>query len=261
MLPKFAANLSLLYTEVPFLERFSKASTRGFTAVEFHFPYDNDINEIKSRLDNLGLQLVLFNLHPGDVDNNEWGTLSNPGRQDYFRWSLTTALDIANQLHCNQINVMFGNKVPGLMEEDQLQCALDNLAWAAKEARENRVTLLIEALNPYDFPIVFLQSPTAALEVVKSINHPNVKLLYDVYHAQMTEGNLINSIRDFYPFINHIQIADVPGRHEPGTGEIDYPSIFATLKVLGYQGFVGLEYRPSSSTDASLGWFTKYQSR
>jgi hydroxypyruvate isomerase len=257
---KFSANLSLLFTEVPFLERFSKAAENGFGAVEFHFPYDTDINEIRSRLNDLGLELVLFNLHPGDLEKSEWGTLGNPDRKDYFHWSLTTALEIANRLRCNQINVMFGNRIPGVAPENQIQCALDNLAWSVKRAESNGITLLIEALNPYDFPSVFLQSPTAASNIVQTFNHPNVKLLYDIYHAQMTEGNLINSIKHFYPFINHIQIADVPGRHEPGTGEINYSSIFIALNALGYQGFVGLEYRPSGNTDASLGWFAKYRS-
>lgn len=256
---KFSANLSLLYTEISFLERFSKAASDGFKAVEFHFPYNFDTNEIQYRLDDLGLQLVLFNLHPGDNDKNEWGTLSSPNRQDYFKWSLTTALEIADKLHCSQLNVMFGNKLPGIDEGKQIQCALDNLTWSAKEAKERNVTLLIEPLNPDDFPNVFLRNPTTAFQVVKKINHPNVKLLYDIYHAQMTEGNLINRIRDFYPFINHIQVADVPGRHEPGTGEINYPSIFNTLVDLGYQGYIGLEYDPLSITAKSLGWLTEFQ--
>jgi hydroxypyruvate isomerase len=252
---KFAANLSLLYTEVPFLERFDKAAESGFKAVEFHFPYDFKVEDIRYKLTDNGLKLVLFNLHAGDKHANEWGTLSNPTRKDYFRWSLDVALEIAKELDCSQINTMFGNKVTRFTPQEQLKCAMENLSNAIPKVEESGVTLLVEALNPLDFPDFFLHRPSASFEIVKDIDHPNVKSLYDIYHAQMIEGNIINSINDNFSNVNHIQIADVPGRHEPGTGEINYPRIFSFLEELGYQGYIGLEYRPSSDTNSSLKWF------
>jgi hydroxypyruvate isomerase len=252
---KFAANLSLLFTDAPFLERFDKAAASGFKAVEFHFPYDFDVGDIRSRLTDNGLKLVLFNLHAGDLDANEWGTLSNPSRSDYFRWSLESALEIAEELDCNQINTMFGNKVPGLTSEEQISCAIKNLTYAAPIAEQSGVTLLVEALNPINFPDFVLHRPSTSIEIVKTVDRSNVKVLYDIYHAQMIEGNLITSIEDNFHFINHIQIADVPGRHEPGTGEINYPGIFSSLNEVGYQGYIGLEYHPSGNTDSSLHWF------
>lgn len=251
---EYAANLSLLYTEAPFLERFDMAAASGFRAVEFHFPYDFNVDDIRSRLTDNGLKLVLFNLHAGDEDAKEWGTLSNPTRKDYFRWSLGIGLDIAKELDCSQINTMFGNRVTGLTPQEQIKCAIENLSYAAPRAEESGVTLLVEALNPIDFPDFFLHRPSASFEIVKNVDHPNVKSLYDIYHAQMIEGNIISSIKDNFPNINHIQIADVPGRHEPGTGEINYPRIFSLLQEIGYQGFIGLEYHPSSDTNSSLKW-------
>ncbi len=251
---RFAANLTMLFNEVPFLDRFAKAAAVGFTAVEFLFPYDDGIDAVKYRLDDVGLRVVLFNLHAGDKAAGEWGTLSNPARRDYFRWSFTTALEAATHLDCERLNVMFGQKVAGLEPAAQIECAIENLAWAAPQATEAGITLLIEPLNPIDFPNYFIQSTAAALEIVAIANHPNVKLQYDVYHAQMCEGNLINTIKINFPHIGHIQIADVPGRHQPGTGEINYPAIFATLEELNYQEYIGLEYRPLNGTEASLAW-------
>ena len=250
---RFAANLSMLFTKVPFLERFAMAAAASFATVEFLFPYEVDIDQIKARLDDFDLTVALFDVPPGDTAAGEFGTLGCPTRQDYFRWSLTTALEAASRLCCGRINVLFGNRDPDLEAAAQIACAIENLTWAAPQAAEARVVLLVESLNPTDFPGYFLHTPAAALEIAMATNH-QVKLQYDVYHAQMTEGNLINTITRCFPYIGHIQIADVPGRHEPGTGEINYPAIFARLEELNYQGYVGLEYLPSQETKASLDW-------
>lgn len=257
----FAANLSMLYPEVSFLDRFAQAEKAGFTSVEFLFPYEAGVQAVKSRLDDCGLKVVLFNFDAGDIEKGEWGTLSNPERIDYFKWSSTAAIEAARTLQCTRLHAMFGQQVEGHTLEEQIDCACQNLDWAASLAAETGITLLIEALNPTDFPRYALSRTAMALEVVRSVNRPNVKLQYDIYHAQMTEGNLIQTITSNISDIGHIQIADVPGRHQPGTGEINYPAIFGTLERLGYDGFIGLEYRPLGDTDSSLSWLADYSSK
>jgi hydroxypyruvate isomerase len=254
---RYSANLTMLYTEVAFLDRFAKAAAAGFAAVEFLSPYEVGVDEVKARVDDLGLTVALFNLHAGDADAGEFGTLGNPARRDFFRWSFSEALAAADRLGCARLHTAFGKRAVGYDAAAQVDCALENLAWAAPQAAEAGVTLLIEALNPIDWPDYFLNTTAEALEVVTRADRPNVKLQYDVYHAQMTEGNLINTITDDFLYIGHIQIADVPGRHEPGTGEINYPNVFHALERLGYRGYIGLEYRPSDDTDASLGWLPR----
>jgi hydroxypyruvate isomerase len=247
----------MLYTEVPFLERFARAASAGFGAVECLFPYEAGVEAVKARVDDLGLAVVMFNLHAGDREAGEWGTLSNPARRHYFRWSFATAMEAATRLNCRRIHALFGDRLLGLEPEAQVACAVENLLWAAPQAAQAGVTLLVEWLNPTDFPDFFLHSTAAAMEIVTQVGHPAVTLQYDVYHAQMTEGNLINTVTSCFSHIGHIQIADVPGRHEPGTGEINYPAVLAALEGLGYRGYIGLEYRPSGETDSSLAWLPR----
>jgi hydroxypyruvate isomerase len=254
---RFAANLSMLYIDVPFLDRFQRAAQAGFTTVEFLFPYDIGVEAVKSRLDDLGLKVALFNFHAGDTKEGEWGTLSNPERREYFKWSSTTAIEAAQVLNCPRLHAMFGQRVPGYDLAAQIDCACENLVWAAPQAADAGVELLLEALNPIDFPRYALNCTTMALEIIGRINLSNVRLQYDIYHAQMTEGNLINTITSNFSYISHIQIADVPGRHQPGTGEINFPAIFATLDRLGYTGYIGLEYTPLGDTDASFSWLSR----
>jgi hydroxypyruvate isomerase len=212
------------------------------------------VEAVKPRLDDLGLKVALFNFHAGDAKEGEWGTLSNPGRREYFKWSSTTAIEAAQALHCPRLNAMFGQRVPGYDLAAQIDCACENLVWAAPQAADAGIELLLEALNPIDFPRYALNRTTTALEIIRRIDLPNVRLQYDVYHAQMTEGNLINTITSNFSYISHIQIADVPGRHQPGTGEINFPAIFAALDRLGYSGYIGLEYVPLGDPDGSLSW-------
>jgi hydroxypyruvate isomerase len=254
---RFAPNLTMLYTEAPFLERFARAAAAGFTAVEFLFPYDYGAAAIRKRIQGLGLQVVLFNINPGDGDAGERGALGNPARKAYFRQSMQEALDYAAQLGCPRIHTMIGHRIADLSMDAQRECALENLAWAAPLAAQAGVTLLIEPLNAVDMPAYLIHSTAEAMQIVRGANHPAVKLQYDVYHAQMTEGNLINTMTALLPYIGHIQISDVPGRHQPGTGEINYPAIFSALERLEYQGFIGLEYRPDGETDETLRWLPR----
>ena len=254
---RYCVNLSMLYTEHPFLDRFSKAAQAGFTAVEYMFPYEFDRADLKSRLQDSGLTQALFNLHPGDTSVGEWGTLSNPAKRGYFRWTLTEALEYAEVLGCSRLNAMIGKRIEGVDRDAQVDCATENLGWAVPLAQQAGVTLLLEPLNAIDFPGCVLSRTAEALELVHRVNHPNVKLQYDLYHSQMTEGNLIRTMTSSLPEIGHIQLADVPGRHEPGTGEINYPVVLHALSQLPYAGYVGLEYRPSRDSDASLAWLPR----
>ena len=251
---KFAANVSMLFQEVSFLERFRKAAEVGFPAVEFLFPYEYDIDVIACNVQELGLEVALFNLHPGDTDLGEWGTLSNPKRRDFFQWSFGQALEIADRLECERLNMMFGHTMDGLNSIEQIECAVKNLQWAAPRAAQANVMLLIEPLNEFDFPDCFLTHTQVALDIIQQVDHPNVGLQYDFYHAQMTEENLINTITLCIDKIGHIQIADVPGRHQPGTGEIRFQAIFSVLERLQYGGYIGLEYLPSTTTEESFDW-------
>jgi len=251
---KFAANLSMLYPNRPFLERFAAARTAGFTAVEFLFPYEFGYQAIRQRLDEYGLQVVLFNIFPGDIAAGERGFLSQPGRQMDFRRTMEEALTYAQVLQSPRIHVMVGNRLPAVDYQAQFDTILENLAWATPLAAMAGVTLLVEPLNATDQPRYLIHSTADGMAIVEAVNHPNLRLQYDVYHAQMTEGNLITTIKRLLPWIGHIQISDVPGRYEPGTGEINYPAIFAALEAIGYQGYIGLEYNPSGDTDQSLAW-------
>ena len=254
---RYSANLTMLYKEVEFLGRFAKAAAAGFAAVEFLSPYEVGVEEVKARVDDLGLMVALFNLPAGDADAGEFGTLGNPARRDFFRWSFGEALEAANRLGCGRLHAVFGKTAAGFDAAAQVDCALENLAWAAPQAAGAGVTLLVEALNGVDWPSFFINTTADSVNIVTQADHPNVRLQYDVYHAQMMGGNLINSIRDNFDLIGHIQIADVPGRHEPGTGEINYPNIFTTLEDLGYQGYIGLEYHPAGDTDEGLAWLPR----
>lgn len=250
----FAANLSMLYPDRPFLERFAAARAAGFDAVEFLFPYEFGYQAIRQQLDEQGLQVVLFNISPGDYGAGDRGTLSHPHRRADFQRTLQEALTYAHALGSPRIHVMVGNRLPDTPHLVQFDTILENLAWAAPLAAAAGVTLVVEPLNATDQPRYFIHTTADGMAIVEAVNHSHVRLQYDVYHAQMTEGNLLNTIQRYLPYIGHIQISDVPGRHEPGTGEINYPAIFAALEQLGYAGYIGLEYHPSGDTDQSLAW-------
>jgi hydroxypyruvate isomerase len=220
------------------------------------FPYEAGINAVKERLEENGLAPVLFNLPPGD-QTGEWGTLSNPMRRDYFRSSFEMALQAAQDLNCPRLHLMFGNQVDWTLPEAQIECALENMSWAAPQATEAGITLTVEPLNPSDFPNAFLHTTQQAVDLLLQLNNPQVRLQYDVYHAQMTEGNLIHTLISCLPWIAHVQIADVPGRHQPSTGEINFPNVFSALEQENYGGYIGLEYRPQGATQDSLSWLPR----
>lgn len=257
-MPKFAANLSFLFTEVPFLERFALAREAGFTAVEYHFPYDYSLSVLKERLETNGLTQVLFNLPPGDWAGGERGLGALPGRSAEFRTGVSKAIEYALALGVPRVNCLAGIRVEGRSEAEHWQTLAANVRYAAEAFQANGLSLVVEAINRFDMPGFFLNRTRQILMLIEEVAMPNVLVQYDIYHAQREEGELVNTLREHIARIGHIQIADNPGRHQPGTGEINYPFILAELDALGYQGHIGLEYIPSPDTGSSLGWLERY---
>lgn len=253
-MPKFAANLSMLFTEVPFLERFALARAAGFEAVEFLFPYEYAAAEIAARLKQHQLQLVLFNLPPGDWAAGERGMACHPGRQAEFEAGLALALEYALQLGAPRLHCMAGLLPPGVSAQQARACYLENLRLAAGLLQPHGIELLIEPINHYDMPGYFLQHSAQAADIIADSGSDNLFLQYDIYHMQRMEGELCNTIAARLPLIRHMQLADTPGRHEPGSGEINYRHLFAFIDGLGYDGWIGCEYRPRADTAAGLGW-------
>jgi hydroxypyruvate isomerase len=256
---RYSANISTLFSDKPFLDRFGLAAAAGFTHVEFWFPYEYPVDRVRAELQTHGLQLELFNLSPGDFAAGDRGLLCDPARRDEFCPALDGALKIAQELECPRVNVMVGLRRADLSREEQRGCIVQNLRWAAARAREAGVTLLIEALNQGDMPDCFLTTSSEAWTILRDVGEPNVKFMFDFYHLQITEGNLTQNFVGHVDEIGHVQIADVPGRHEPGTGEINYPFILQVIASAGYQGFVGLEYKPSGTTESSFGWLPRQE--
>ena len=261
-MPRFAANLSMLYPEHDFLDRFAAAAEDGFAAVEYLFPYEYDVRELRCRLDDHGLEQVLFNAPPGDWDAGERGTASQPGREAEFRAGIEKALEYANALGCPRLHVMAG-LVPGEDEanRDRHQAAyVENVAWAARRAAERGVDVLVEPINGRDMPGYLLSRQAYAHAVVEEIGLPNVKVQLDLYHCQITEGDLTMTLRRDLPTgrVGHLQVAGVPDRHEPDSGEIDLSHVLATVDALGYQGWIGCEYRPRVKTSEGLAWLAQF---
>jgi hydroxypyruvate isomerase len=263
-MPRFAANLSLMYTEHAFLDRFAAAARDGFRAVEYLFPYAFEARELRTRLDEHGLQQVLFNAPPGDFDNGERGIACLPGREDEFRRGFTEqALPYAQALGCPRLHVMAGLTPEGADRARLRDTYLANLAWAAQQAAPHGIDVLIEPINTRDIPRFFLNRQDDAHAVVQAVGAPNLKVQMDLYHCQIVEGDVAMKIRQYLPTgrVGHLQIAGVPERHEPDIGELHHPYLFALLDELGYAGHVGCEYRPKAGTSAGLGWFQPYKAR
>ena len=257
-MPRFAANLSMMYTEHEFLDRFAAAAKDGFKAVEFLFPYEFEAKEIKKRMDDNGLINVLFNGPPGDWTKGERGLASLPGRQAEFREGVKKALDYAAALDCKLVHAMAGI-VPGgtdLVTAGAIYAA--NLAWAAELATNAGVKLVIEPINHRDMPGFFLNTMAQGAAIVDAIGRDRLGLQFDLYHCQVTEGDITKRMEALLPVIAHMQIADVPARNEPGTGEIGWEYVFRRIDALGYQGWVGCEYRPAGDTVAGLGWRQRF---
>ena len=255
-MPKFAANLSMMFTERPFLERFQAASEAGFGAVEYLFPYEHPAAEIAAQLKKHGLQQALFNAYAGDWDGGERGLASLAGREQDFRDSIEQALAYAQVLTCPKIHVMAGI---GEATDEAQSLYVENLRYAADKAAARNIEVLIEPINARDMPDYFLGSVEQAVDLLNRINRPNARLQFDYYHAQITSGDVTVLMRDSIDRIGHIQIASVPERNEPDTGELNYPYVLAALDAAGYDGWVGCEYRPAGETRAGLGWLASYR--
>jgi hydroxypyruvate isomerase len=257
-MPRFAANLSMLFTEVPFLDRFEAAAKSGFKAVEFLFPYAFSAKDIRRRLDMHGLTLVLHNLPAGDWDAGERGIACLPDRVDEFRAGVATAIEYATALGVPQLNCLAGKAPPGIDEAVLRRTFVANLKFSAAELKKAGLRLLIEPINSFDIPGFFLNRTAQALAILDEVasdgKTDNAFVQYDIYHAQRMEGELAATLQKHLPRIGHIQLADNPGRNEPGTGEINYPFLFAHLDRIGYAGWIGCEYKPATSTEAGLGW-------
>lgn len=253
-MPRFAANLTMLFTEYPFLERFDRAASAGFRAVEFLFPYDEDVTAIRTALDRNGLEQVLFNLPAGDFAGGERGIANDPRRTSEFRDGVARALDIAAKLDCSRLNCLVGLTLPNVPLDEQWATMTENLTYAAAETAKAGIQQLVEPLNTFDTPGFLLATTAQGLDLLARVNHPNLALQYDVYHMQRMEGNLTATLRAHIDQIGHIQIADSPDRHQPGTGEIDYPFLLSALDATSYTGWVSAEYEPLGRTEDSLGW-------
>lgn len=257
-MPRFAANLSMMFNEVPFLDRFAAARQAGFEGVEFLFPYDFPAAEIRARLRGEGLTQVLFNLPPGDWAKGERGLASLPGRQAEFRTAVGKALDYAATLECRLLHCMAGIPAADVAPGTAAALFAANLAWAAEQAYAAGVKLVIEPINHRDMPGYFLHTQAQGAAVVEAIGSDRIGLQFDVYHVQVTEGDITKRMERYMPIIAHMQIADVPARNEPGTGEIGWDYVFKQMDALGYQGWVGCEYRPAGETVAGLGWRERF---
>jgi hydroxypyruvate isomerase len=267
-MPRFAANLSLLYNEHAFLDRFAAAAADGFSGVEYLFPYAFAATDIAQRLRDHGLQQVLFNAPPGDWDVGERGLACLPGREAEFRASIGLALDYAQVLNCPRIHLMAG-LAPAGADRARLQAIYEaNLAWAANQAAAAGREVLIEPINPRDIPGFFLNHQAEAHRIVQAIAAPNLKVQFDLYHCQIVEGDVAMKIRQYLPTgrVGHFQIAGVPQRHEPDVGELNYPYLFAVIDEVaaacGWRGWVGCEYRPArgavtNGTRDGLGWLQR----
>ncbi len=244
----------MMFNEVPFMARFEAARAAGFEAVEILFPYAHTTTELVQVLHDTGLRVVLHNLPPGDEGKGERGMACHPGREAEFRASVQKGLEYAQALGCPQVHCMAGLLPPGVTHAQAQACLLENLRYAAAQAKAAGIRLLLEPINRYDIPGYFLNNIPQALEIMDAVGSDNLYLQFDIYHAQRTQGELAASIAQHLPRIAHMQLADSPGRHEPGTGEINYAFLLRYIDALGYQGWIGCEYRPAGTTTEGLGW-------
>ena len=253
-MPKFAANISMMFTEVPFLDRFQAAAQAGFQGVEFLFPYEYSPQEVEHRRQDAGAEIALFNLPAGDWSAGERGIACLPGREEEFRDGVAKALDYAMHLNCPRLHAMAGIVPAGADMAACRKTLIENLKYAAEQLARHKITLLLEAINTRDFPgfIVSMQSDSHA--ICEAVGAQNMKMQMDIYHMQVMEGDLATKLKRFMPQCGHIQIAGCPERNEPNTGEIRYEYLFRLLDTLGYSGWLGCEYRPAHQTTDGLSW-------
>ena len=253
-MPRFAANLSMLFTEVPFLDRFERAAQAGFEAVEFLFPYAFEAQDIRRRLDANNLKLVLHNLPAGDWEAGERGIAILPDRVEEFRAGVAQAIEYATVSGVPQLNCLVGKRPAGIDDAVLRQTLVSNLRFASAELARAGLKLLVEPINHFDIPGFYLNRTAPTLALFDEVASDNLYLQYDIYHMQRSEGELAATMKQQLARIAHIQLADNPGRNEPGSGEIDYRFLFRWLDEIGYQGWIGCEYRPATTTLAGLGW-------
>ena len=258
-MPRFAANLSMMFNEVPFLDRFALAAKAGFKGVEFLFPYEHPAAEIAARLKDNGLQQVLFNAPAGDFAKGERGMAAIPGKQAAFRDSIKLALEYATTLACPRLHIMAGLKPEGVAHDTLTAVYGANLAYAAEECAKAGVKPIIEPINHRDIPGFFLNTTDQAAAIIAAAGPEKLGMQFDLYHCQITEGDVVKRVEKHLPLIAHMQVADTPGRHEPGTGEVNWPFVFKTIDALGFRGWIGCEYRPAGETLAGLSWFAPYK--
>lgn len=258
-MPKFAANLSMMFTEVPFLDRFEAAAKAGFKYVEYLFPYDYPKEVLKAKLDENGLQQVLFNTAAGDVQAGEWGVSAIPGREADSHRDIDLALEYALALNCPNVHIMSGVVPPNESYAKYKQTFIDNVRYAADKFKPHGIKILLEALSPQVKPNYLTASQFQTLELVELIDRDNVFVQLDYFHAQNVDGNLTRLTDTLNGKFAHVQIASVPARHEPDEGEINYQHIFDKLDEIGYDGWVGCEYNPRGNTVDGLAWFKQYQ--
>jgi hydroxypyruvate isomerase len=252
---RFSANLSFLFRDAPFADRFGRACDAGFRGVEFMWPGNEEVEAVARAVRDTGVEVALFNFDAGDIAAGDRGLISDPSRQTQFREKVPLALELAGRVGCPRLNAPVGVRRPELELEAQLELARTNVAWAAERARAQGASILVETVNSYENGPYLLDTTAKAVSFLDTIGADNVALQYDVYHMQRMEGNLGETISRLLPRIGHVQIADPPDRTEPGTGEINYRFVLDLLEQRGYRGWVGLEYNPSTATtEDSLGW-------
>lgn len=255
-MPNLAANLTMMFTEVPFLDRFQAAKDAGFEAVEFLFPYDHTVPEVSARVQAAGVKVALFNMPPGDWVAGERGISALPERKEEFQVGVTRAIEYARALDCKTLHLMSG-LIPENLERDvMLETYADSLRFAADAAQEIGATVVIEPLNNRDVPGYLISDVATAQSLVDMVARPNVGIQFDMYHVQIMEGDLAKRFEAHLDDIRHVQIAGVPERHEPNIGEVNYPYLFQMMDRLGYQGYVGCEYNPRGMTQDGLDWFS-----
>ncbi|MGV3574902.1 MAG: hydroxypyruvate isomerase [Devosia sp.] len=257
-MPKFAANLSFLYQDIPFLDRIAQAARDGFGAVEYVSPYEFDSGAIAQALKSAGIEQALFNLPAGDWAGGERGIGCLPGRVEEFRQGVSTAIAYARALGCTTLNCLAGLAPSGSDPATLDRTLIDNLDFAAPRLADAGINLVIEPINRRDMPSFHLATTDHAERIMSQVKSDNLKIQYDFYHMQIMQGDLVPTFKRLQDRIGHVQVADNPGRNEPGTGEINYNYIFAALDQLGYTGWVGCEYKPSAGTSEGLGWMKPY---
>jgi len=249
---RFDVNISFLFKEVPYLDRFERAASYGFGAVEFPWPGDENLAPIEERVRETRLKVVLMNIDAGDLARGERGFLNDRSRKDWVRTRASKAIEFAQQIGCLRLNALVGNAIAGKSREEQFDQLRSNLAWIADQAAISGIEVVVEALNSFESPHYLLTNTRDTLALLIEVNRPNLKFQYDMYHMQRMEGNLIATLREHIGWIGHIQIADSPERHEPGTGEIHFSHVLTVLDSLGYQDYIGLKYNPTESSDKSF---------